>query len=84
MSVLEALITADRVVLAGLSAYDQAMANAWATAVAKMAKAGVPAEQIEAAKEAHDERTLSGRGRLHREVWTKALATLAAGPAEAA
>lgn len=80
MSLLEHLIAADRVVIAGLAAYDKAMASAWATVADAAAADGIPAEQITAAKEAHDDRCLQGRGNLHRELWTKALAMIACGP----
>jgi hypothetical protein len=76
MSVLEALISADRVVIIGLDAYDKAMANAWEIAAEAMAKDGVPADQIEAAKEGHDARALRGRGNLHPELWKKAMAMI--------
>lgn len=76
MSVLEALISADRVVIAGLAAYDRAMANAWSVAAAAMADDGVPVEQIEAAERFHESRTLQGRGNLHAELWSKAMAMI--------
>jgi len=78
MSVLEALVTADRTVIAGLAAYDNAMANAWTTAAEAMAADGISAEQIVAAKEGHDARALRGRENLHRELWTRALAMMSA------
>jgi len=77
MSVLETLIAADRIVLAGLSAYDQAMARAWENCAAAMAVGGVSADEIEAAKAGHQERTIAGRGNLHRKLWTRAMAIIA-------
>ena len=81
MSLLENLITADRIVLAGLAAYDQVMERGWDNCAAALAADGLTAEQIDEAKTGHLERLRAGRGNLHRKLWTKALAMIAADPA---
>jgi hypothetical protein len=84
MTAIDHLDAADRIVLAGLSAYEAAMARAWENAASELV-AGYSAENVAVAAEGHQQRTLASRGRLHRELWTKALAHLASdGPQEAA
>jgi hypothetical protein len=77
MSAVDCLVAADRIVLAGLSAYDAAMARAWEKAASDLAGAGYSADEVAEAAEGHRQRTLASRGKLHRELWTNALAHLA-------
>jgi len=77
MNAVDNLVAADRIVLAGLSAFDAAMANAWEKAAARLATAGCSADEIAATADGHRERALASRDKLHRELWTKALVHLA-------
>jgi hypothetical protein len=73
MIAVDAFVAADRVVLAGLAAYDTAMARAWEIAAGQMAAAGHSADEIAKAAEGHQKRTLASRDKLHRDLWAKAL-----------
>ena len=77
MSCLNYLIAADRVVIAGLTAYDEFNARELARLRAALERTGHSAEEIESELAEWTERLRAGRGRLHRELWTKALALIA-------
>lgn len=82
MSVLESLLAADRIVLAGLAAYDEACQRLTASAVlemrANMQKLGHSEDEIEAVEQSHRERIREGRGKLHVELWKRALVHVSA------
>lgn len=77
MSVLEHLIETDRVVIAGLSAYDKATARILDETCATMAQNGRSAEEIDLLIGESKARIAASRIELHRALWKKALAIIA-------
>lgn len=77
MSVLETLISVDRIVIAGLTAFDRATAHALDQLGENLRRAGHTASEIDETLEPYREHHRASRARLHRELWTKALATIA-------
>jgi hypothetical protein len=76
-SVLDHLIAADRIVLAGIQAYDQATARSLDELARNMAKLDYSEEDMAAELAPHKERIRLSRSKLHRELWSKALSMLA-------
>lgn len=77
MQVLEYLISADRIVIAGLAAFDQATDNALAQLGKRLRKLGHNDSEINEVLEPERQQHRESRNRLHRELWTKALAMIA-------
>lgn len=77
MSLLETFIEADRIVIVGLRAYDDATSRIQAAAREGMAENGHDADEIAAFIDANEKRIREGRGELHRRLWTRALEMIA-------
>lgn len=77
MDLIDMLVAADRIVIAGLSVYDTACARALNDHADLRRKSGEGEKEIAEALEAHQARITKNRGILHRELWQKALAQIA-------
>ncbi|OWQ95113.1 hypothetical protein [Sphingopyxis witflariensis] len=76
MTFIDTLIDVDRVVIAGLSAYDTLCQRAWDNTATALQEAGRPDAEIADAAEFHKERVTEARGKLHRTLWLKAFGVM--------